>query len=236
MRWATSICPTSRTFAWCAAVCSTRPRPCDLLVRKVLSSHSSNTPSTTMPLNNGQPTSVSQLITLLPEFHLTGFHKGSGITQAQAEDIAQALPGGVVVAGYVEEDDGRFYSSAIVLDGLGGIHHVRKSAPWGRSERSWMSGSGHAPPVLELAIGRTIVILCVDAFETRFGATHRAQETWGSSGIDWVLVPSCWPNDIHRYLIRRGVWRLARAVGGAQWMVRDKHHGRIRSEEWESKG
>lgn len=189
-----------------------------------------------MPPNADQTIRPSQSITLLPEFHLTGFHRGSGITRAQAEDIAQALPGGVVVAGYVENDNGRFHSSAIVLDGLGGIHHVRKSAPWGRSERCWMSGSGHAPPVLELAIGRTIVILCVDAFESRFGATHRAQGLWGNRDVEWVLVPSCWQGDIHRYLIKRGVWRLARAVGGARWMVFDKHHGLIRSEEWEWRG
>lgn len=61
----------------------------------------------------------------------------------------------------------------------------------------------------------------------------RAQAEWGSSGIDWVLVPSHWRSGIHQLLIKRGVRRLARAMGGAEWIVSDTYHGVIKPWEWE---
>ena len=172
-------------------------------------------------------------ITLLPEYHLTGFSKENALTQSEAAEMASSLPGRVVVAGYVEEDNSLFYSSAIVVDENGSVYNVRKSEPWGRKEKSWLSGSGHAPPALELSIGRTIVLICRDAFETHYGAKKVAQAEWGSRGIEWVLVPSHWKSGIHKLLIKRGVWRLARAVGGAEWIVSDSYHGIIKSWEWE---
>jgi len=129
-----------------------------------------------------------------------------------------------VVAGYVEQAGDEFYSSAIMLDGDNGPFNVRKSEPWGRGEKSWLSGSGHPPPVLDLSIGRTSVILCVDAFESRYGARKMAQGTWGGMGVEWVLVPSYWERGIDEFLILRGVRRLARALG-ARWVVSDAFHG-----------
>jgi predicted amidohydrolase len=171
-------------------------------------------------------------ITLLPEFHLTGLPPEKAITPSQAAEMVSPLPGDVIVAGYVEQDNGLFYSSAIVVDRGGSIHNIRKSEPWGRTEKEWLTGSHCAPPALELSIGPTIVILCADAFETRFGARNRAQAEWGSSGIEWVLVPSSWKRNIDKLLIKRGVWRLARAVGGAKWIVCDSESGLIKSWEW----
>lgn len=171
-------------------------------------------------------------ITLLPEFHLTGFTPEEAITPSQAAEIVSPLPGDVVVAGYVERDNNSFYSSAIVVDRGGSIHNIRKSEPWGRKEKSWLTGSHCAPPLLELSIGLTIVVICRDAFESRYGARKRAQAEWGSNGIEWVLVPSHWQSGIDEFLIRRGVWRLARAVGDAKWMVSDTFHGVIKSWEW----
>jgi predicted amidohydrolase len=171
-------------------------------------------------------------ITLLPEFHLTGFSQDNALTRSQAAEMASSLPG-VVVAGYVEKHGSSFYSSAIVVDENGSVYNVRKSEPWGRKEKSWLTGSHCAPPILELSIGKTIVIICRDAFETHYGARKVAQAEWGSRGIDWVLVPSHWKSGIHKLLIKRGVWRLARAVGGAEWIVSDTYNGLIKSWEWE---
>jgi predicted amidohydrolase len=153
--------------------------------------------------------------------------------QPQAAEMAFSLPGQVVVAGYVERHGSSFYSSAIVVDEDGSVHNVRKSEPWGNSEKVWMSGSGHAPFVLDLSIGRTLVILCADAFETRYGAKHRAEQIWGHEKIDWVLVPSHWQKSFEDMLIRRGVLRLVRALGNPQWVVSDTYHGRIHSSEWD---
>ncbi|MHA1217012.1 MAG: hypothetical protein ACTSPX_06815, partial [Candidatus Thorarchaeota archaeon] len=147
-------------------------------------------------------------------------------------ELVRELGDGVVIAGYVEKAGDQFYSSAIVLDGDNSPFNVRKSEPWGRREKSWLSGSGHAPPVLDLSIGKTLVIICVDAFESRFGAKQVARGIWGDDCIDWVLAPSYWPSDIDTYLIKRGVWRLARAVGGAKWIVSDAFHGVRCSWEW----
>lgn len=41
-------------------------------------------------------------ITLLPEYHLTGFSQEKAIKQPKAAEMASSLPGRVVVAGYVE--------------------------------------------------------------------------------------------------------------------------------------
>jgi len=183
-----------------------------------------------MALSDDQAIKLSESITLVPEYHLTGYEKGTGITQDEAMGLARELGAGVVVAGYVEKAGDRFYSSAIVLDGDNGPFNVRKSEAWGSSEKSWMSGSGHPPPVLDLSIGKTLVIICVDAFESRFGARKVARGLW--SEVDWVLVPSYWPSDIDTYLIKRGVWRLARAVGNAKWIVADASHGLRCSWEW----
>jgi|LSQX01.1.fsa_nt_gb hypothetical protein len=54
------------------------------------------------------------------------------------------LPGDVVVAGYVERDGNGFCSSAIVVGRGGSIHNIRKSEPWGRTERKWLTGSHRA--------------------------------------------------------------------------------------------
>jgi predicted amidohydrolase len=171
-------------------------------------------------------------ITLLPEYHLTGFTPEEAITPSQAAEMVSPLPGDVIVAGYVERDNNSFYSSAIVVDRGGSIHNIRKSEPWGRKENSWLTGSHCAPPILELSTGPTIVLICRDAFETHYGARKRAQAEWGSSGIEWVLVPSSWKRNIDKLLIKRGVWRLARAVGGAKWIVCDSESGLIKSWEW----
>ena len=85
--------------------------------------------------------------------------------------------------------------------------------------------------MLELSVGRTLVIICVDAIESRYGAKQVARKWW--SDVDWVLVPSYWPSDIDTYLIKRGVWRLARAVGDARWIVSDAFHGVRCWWEWE---
>jgi predicted amidohydrolase len=173
-------------------------------------------------------------ITLLPEFHLTGFSQQEAITQSDATILAEAYDGQVMVAGYVERHGSSFYSSAIVVDENGSIYNVRKSGPWGNAEKAWMSGSGHAPFVLDLSIGRTLVIICADAFETRYGAKYRAEQVWGHERIDWVLVPSHWQKSFEDMLIRRGVLRLVRAVGNPQWVVSDTYHGRVCSSEWEA--
>lgn len=172
-------------------------------------------------------------ITLLPEFHLTGFSQQEAITQSDAAILAEGYDGQVVVAGYVERMGNDFYSSAIVRDEDGSIYNVRKSEPWGNSEKAWISGSGHAPFVLDLSIGRTLVIICADAFETRYGARHKAQQLWGHEKIEWVLVPSHWQKSFEDMLIRRGVLRLVRALGNPEWIVSDTYHGRIDSSEWD---
>jgi predicted amidohydrolase len=172
-------------------------------------------------------------ITLLPEYHLTGFSQEKAIMQHQAAEMASCLPGKVVVAGYVEKHGNSFYSSAIVVEKNGSVYNVRKSEPWGSKEKSWLTGSHCAPSVLELSIGPTLVVICRDAFETHYGARKRAIAEWGSRGIDWVLVPSHWKSGIHKLLIKRGVRRLARAVGEAEWIVSDSYNGLIKSWEWE---
>ena len=172
-------------------------------------------------------------ITLLPEYHLTGFSQQKAITQSEAAEMATENDGQVVIAGYVEKMGNDFYSSAIVLDEDGSIHNVRKSEPWGNSEKIWMSGSGHAPFVLDLSIGPTLVLICADIFESRYGSKKRAQQLWGHEKIDWVLVPSHWQNSFGDMLIRRGVLRLVRALGNPKWIVNDTYHGRVDSSDWD---
>ena len=186
-----------------------------------------------MNLKASRPLTLWSPITLLPEFHFTGFSQQEAITQSDAAILAKGYDGQVVIAGYVERIGNDFYSSAIVLDENGSIYNVRKSGPWGNSEKAWMSGSGHAPFVLDLSIGRTLVIICADAFETRYGARHRAEQLWGREKIDWVLVPSHWQKSFEDMLIRRGVLRLVRALGNPEWIVSDTYHGQVHSSEWD---
>jgi predicted amidohydrolase len=149
-----------------------------------------------MALNEDQVLSLSKHITLLPEYHLTGYEKGKGIIQEEAAELACELGDGVIVAGYVERAGDEFYSSAILLDGDNRPLNIRKSEPWGRSEKRRLSGSGHPPAPIDLSIGKTLVILCADAFESRYGARKMAQEAWGGMGVEWVLVPSYWESGL----------------------------------------
>ena len=175
-------------------------------------------------------TEISGGMQVFPEYYLTGFSPQNAISQQTATHLAEGLGDGLVIAGYVERDGDDFFSSAIVVDVDGNSYNVQKSESWGQSE-DWLS-DGSGPQLLKLSIGNTLVLLCADAFENRFGARYKAQEMWGESSVDWVVVPSAWEKGIEKFLVKRGLWRLSRAVGNPKWVISDVYNDVLYSWNW----
>jgi predicted amidohydrolase len=97
---------------------------------------------------------------LLPEFELTDYPSESPLTVEEAQSRLREVPGHVVIAGFVERQGAKRFSSCLVLDGEN-AYIVRKSKP-SKTEVGTIDASNEEPKALPLSIGRTVLILCSD--------------------------------------------------------------------------
>lgn len=92
-----------------------------------------------------------------------------------------------LVAGFVEEADGRPYNSAAVFDRTGRLIGVaRKNFMWDCDNR-WFS-PGRSMSVFDSEFGRMGVLICADARSPEIVASLAAQ------GAEFVLEPTAWVN------------------------------------------
>ena len=92
-------------------------------------------------------------------------------------------------------------------------------------EKKTYDFSNEIPSIHDLSIGKTLVILCNDAFELKFGKIKYAKQLWGDQNVDLIVVISYWENGIDEFLVGRGVKRLAKAVQCEKWILRDHFNG-----------
>jgi predicted amidohydrolase len=162
---------------------------------------------------------------IFPEFYLGGFPPNMYLTPKAAYDkIREDYDDEIIIAGYSEINLLNFYSSALIIDG-DNYYSTRKTEPWGRMEKKLYQSSSEIPKVYDLSIGKTLVLLCNDAFEVKFGKVTYSEELWGTSNIDLIVVVSHWENGIDEFLIKRGVKRLAKGTECNRWILCDTFNG-----------
>lgn len=130
----------------------------------------------------------------------------------------------VIICGYSEIDVFDFYSSALIVD-KNEYYSTRKTEPWGRVEGKIYQPSSQIPKVYDLSIGKTLVLLCNDAFEVQFGKVTYSGELWGEGNIDLIVVISHWENGIDEFLVDRGIKRLAKGTKCDKWILCDTFNG-----------
>jgi predicted amidohydrolase len=92
-----------------------------------------------------------------------------------------------LVAGFVEEEDGRLFNSAAVVDADGSLVGIaRKNFLWDCDNR-WFSPGGNLS-VFETAFGRMGVLICAD------GRCPEISATLAVRGATFVAVPTAWVN------------------------------------------
>jgi hypothetical protein len=124
----------------------------------------------------------------VPEYGLTGYDQKRAITFLEAKQRIKKI-GGVVLAGYLEKDTNKLYSSVVVKSG-NIYQNIRKEKRW-RDE--FIADSNQPPPILNLPFfGRTLILLCYDA--KRYSENNMCQLA-ESSKIDSIIVLSYWKNN-----------------------------------------
>jgi predicted amidohydrolase len=102
-------------------------------------------------------------ILILPEYQLTDFPPQVKLSRDQAYNILMTYQNfrfDILVAGYVEEDQGRLYSSCLIIDD-GRIFNIRKQHPYKEETDILTAWSGENSPI-DLSIGRSYFLLCND--------------------------------------------------------------------------
>ncbi|MBV8945381.1 MAG: hypothetical protein JO046_06450 [Solirubrobacterales bacterium] len=133
---------------------------------------------------------------VLPELITSGYvfksrHEAASVAiDAQHElmaELAAAASGAVVVAGFCEQDEhGRLFNSAVVLEHAGVRAVYRKTHLWDREKLVFAPGA-EPPPVVETTIGRIGVLVCYDL---EFPEMPRGMAL---RGADIIAVPTNWP-------------------------------------------
>ena len=99
-------------------------------------------------------------VLLLPEFELTDYPAKNPLSVKKASQILKRFDADIKIAGFVEENMSKFYSTCIVLDNKN-TNVVRKYIPW-KTEKDILDPSFERHSFLNLSIGKTIILLCSD--------------------------------------------------------------------------
>ena len=99
-------------------------------------------------------------VLLLPEFELTDYPAKHPLSVKQASKIVEKFDADIKIAGFVEQNRSKLYSTCIVLDNTN-THVVRKYVP-SKTEKNVLDPSFERPSFLNLSIGKTIILLCSD--------------------------------------------------------------------------
>ena len=162
---------------------------------------------------------------IFPEYHLGGYPpKGFYNQETAYQKMKDEAQDSIVIFGYSEIHSLDLYSSALIIDG-DTYYNTRKSEPWGALEKKIYDFSDEIPAIHDLSIGKTLVVLCNDAFESNFGKQKYSKELWGNEEIDLIVIISYWKNGIDKFLINRGIKRLAKGTDCNKWILRDHFNG-----------
>jgi predicted amidohydrolase len=102
-------------------------------------------------------------ILIFPEYHLSDFPPQVKMSRDEAYNTLMAYEDfgfDIYVAGYVEENEGKLYSSCLIIED-GNASNVRKRYPYDEETKIITAWHGDNPPV-ELSIGRSYFLLCND--------------------------------------------------------------------------
>ena len=99
-------------------------------------------------------------VLLLPEFELTDYPAKHPLSVKKASQIIEKFPAEIKIAGFVEKNVSKLYSTCIAVDGTT-IHVTRKYIP-SKTERDVLDPSFQRPSFLNLSIGKTTILLCSD--------------------------------------------------------------------------
>ena len=95
-------------------------------------------------------------------------------------------PGVVVVLGFCEAADDRFYNSAVILEASGVVGDYRKTHLWDDEKLIFTPGNS-APAVVETTVGRIGTLICYDL---EFPEMPRSLAL---AGAEFIAVPTNWP-------------------------------------------
>ena len=102
-------------------------------------------------------------ILIYPEYHLTDFPPQVHLAKEEATNILDGYKKfgfDVLISGYVEKDNNKNYSSCLVIDGEK-THNVRKTRVH-EDEQKIINPCIDKKEPIELSIGRTLIIICVE--------------------------------------------------------------------------
>lgn len=102
-------------------------------------------------------------VLIFPEYHLTDFPPQFELTQQEAYELLNVYGKygfGLLIAGYVEKDDGQLFSSCLVLDD-GKTYNIRKRFPY-KDETEVISPGAMIDTPIGLSIGLSYFLLCHD--------------------------------------------------------------------------
>lgn len=96
----------------------------------------------------------------------------------------------VIVGGFAERgSDGKFYNSAVIVDGTGILASYRKAHRWGMEQELYEAGH-EVPPVVDTAFGRIGLMVCYDLeFPEWVRSVALAGAELLCSPVNWPFYP-----------------------------------------------
>jgi predicted amidohydrolase len=158
-------------------------------------------------------------VLLLPEFELTDYPTKHPLSVKKASQIVGQFDANIKIAGFVEKNLSRLYSTCIVVDGTN-VHVVRKYIP-SKTERDVLDPSFERPSFMNLSIGKTIILLCSD---TKIFAND---DLFISQCLDNkarnVFLVSAWLKNFDKAI--KLMTNLAKELNLRQCYIMDRFHG-----------
>lgn len=111
-------------------------------------------------LRNWQLDIEGKKVRLFPEYELTDYPPRFCMNAQMAKSCMRHGAADISIAGFVETDGKKRFSSCVVIDGRN-EYIVRKYEPF-RTEVGTISGNDEKSPVLPLSIGNTVIMICAD--------------------------------------------------------------------------
>lgn len=184
-----------------------------------------------VPESVGAAAQAGAALVVLPELVNSGYHF---IDADEAWNMAESVPGSwttmlcrlsvdhgiVIVAGLAERgDDGKLYSSSVVVDAGEVVGLFRKAHLWDAEHRFFTPG-GQPTLVTDTSIGRIATAVCYDIEfpeMVRAAAEHDALVL--AVPVNWPLrrgpdgaLPGGWPVDVHKVVAHAADYRIPVAV------------------------
>ena len=161
-------------------------------------------------------------ILLMPEYELTDYPPANPLTHEEAAEQIQVSDADITIAGFVESSAGKLYSSCIVSEEKN-IHIIRKNKPY-TTEVDIISDSVDITPVLDLSIGKTIILICSDAI--LFGENDIFLYEWKTAGVEVAILVSAWKHNFGKAVDVMN--HIVDSVGIKHCFIIDRFNGLVR--------